>query len=599
MISKRCISIVLFFLLAGCAASINVQKGNEFYQSKNYIKAAEHYERDILENPTSDQSDTKVQLENTKILITNDLLAQYGSASLADKEDIKLIDIHINKIEEVLKWDDRQQRMKQEIDRLNQIKDRNVMERKIKDEEFNQLIQTINQNIADFELNNARKTLNKAVEIGTKSPQTDQYMDLITKLTDIINEYNRNLTMNNTDKAISNLMAYKDMSTVPVKFTRIPNKDHLVTLLENDITLLVSNNKWIRAWQKLSFINLPELNEKFSFIKVNGSNYYQKKAELAFKSSHINLAYLYAIQASFLDQSNFNNYLILRDSQDYVDKSIRQNIAISTFESPSTDIDVGRQFSDSLISQLYKSLPYGTYILEREKIDIAIKEQQKGSTAFHNILNADLIITGTVSLFKVESTTDKRNSSAKVTIGEDIAENPEFAQMAKVLGPNTEKWPSIPPKVIKTPRYQIVNYTKGTVRIKGFAKATVRVFDTQKGTIEFIREFDANVEYAGDFQDEVKDAGIESIPLKLPSETEAKESLRNDLVKQIATIVNKLFENQEAQYYNIANLSIDRQEIEGSYSQLAQGHYYCTKANLFKTKPACGKIDELIRQVIE
>jgi tetratricopeptide (TPR) repeat protein len=600
MNSKQCVWVVLLLVLAGCTASINVEKGNELYQSKNYIKAAEHYERAILESPgTSDQSDAKERLENTKILITNDVVAKYGYASLADKEDMQRIDIQIDKIKEVLKWDDRKQRMKLEIDRLNEIKDGIVMTMKSKDEEFNQLIKTVNQNIAVFKLDNARKTFKQALEIGTKSTQTDHYNDIIAKLTNIINEYNHNLSTGNADKVISNLTAYKDLSPLPVELNHIPNKDVLITLLDNEINRLITDNKWIRARQKLSLIHMPELDEKISFIKVTGSNYYHKKAKLAFNSSQISLAYLYAVQSSILDESNFNNSLILRDSQDFVDRSIHRNIAISTFESPSTDIDVGRQFSDSLISQLYKTLPYGVSILEREKIDIAIKEQQKGANAANNIQNADLIITGTVSLFKVESTIDKRNSSAKVTVGEDIAENPEFAQMAKILGLDTNKWPSIPPKVIKTPRYEIVNYTKGTVKIKGFAKAAVRVFDTQKGTIEFIREFNTNVEYTSDFQDEIKDAGIESIPLKLPSETEAKESLRSDLVKQIATVVNKLFENQETQFYNLANLSIDRQEITSSYTPLAQCYFYCMKENLFKTKPVCGKIDELIRQVIE
>ena len=381
-----------------------------------------------------------------KYLITNDVLAQYGYESLADKEDIQRIDIQIDKIKEVLKWDDRQQRMKLEIDRLNDIKDGIVMARKSKDEEFNKLLQTVNQNIAAFQLDNARKTYILLQENGTKSPQTDHYIDLIAKLTGIMNEYNNNLSTANADNVISNLTAYKDLSPLPVELNRIPNKDALITLLENEISRLVTDNKWIRARQRLFLFHLPELDEKFSFIKVTGSNYYQKKAQSAYSSSNINLAYLYAVQSSMLDESNFNNSLILRDSQDIVEKNIHRNIAISTFESPSTDIDVGRQFSDSLISQLYKTLPYGISILEREKIDIAIKEQQKGVNTPNNIQNADLIITGTVSLFKVESTIDKRNSSAKVTIGEDIAENPEFAQMAKVFGPNTEKWPSIPPK---------------------------------------------------------------------------------------------------------------------------------------------------------
>ncbi len=595
---KQCLTIVLLLVMAGCMPSVNMEKGNEFYQSKDYIKAAEYYEKAMLEDG-SDQSDVKERLENAKIVITNDVITQYGYASMTDQQDMNQIDIHIAKIRGLIKWDDRQQRMKQEIDRLSQNKDRLVMETQAKSKEFDRLIQAVNQHIAVFDMDNAKNTFQKAMSTGVFSPIIDQYIGLIGKLINLLNEYSRNLSLANADNAVSNLMSYRDLSPAPVEFSRIPNKEYLITLLDSEITRLITDNKWRRAWEKMSLINLPELNEKYSFIKINGSDYYYKKAQEAFHNNHINLSYLYAVQSSRLDESNFNNHLILRDTQDFVDKSIHRNIAISTFEPPSTDIDVGKQFSDSLISQLYKTLPYGINILEREKIDMAIKEQQQGSTVSSNILNADLIITGTVSLFKVESTIEKRNSSAKVSVGEDISENPEFAQMVRMLGPDTQKWPSVPPKVIKTPRYEIVNYTKGTGKLKGFAKATVRVFDTQKGTIEFIREFDSNVEYASDFQDEVKDAGIESIPMKLPTETETKESLRSDLVRQIAAIVNKLFENQENRFFNLANLYMERQEIESSHAPLAQGYYYCVKENLFKTKPVCGKMDELIKQLVE
>jgi len=600
MNSKQCVLIFLFLVSAGCTASINVEKGNEFYQLKNYIKAAEYYQSAILENPgSSSQNDIKERLENTKIFISNDILTQYGHASLTDKEDIQQIDTRIDKIKETQKWDDSQHRMKSEIDKLNDLKDKVETERKSKAEEYNRLIQTVNKNIAAFKLDLAKKIYNESLEIAPPSSQNNNYVELFNKLTRALNEYNNYLSTSYIDKVVSSLHTYKDLSPLPVDFNQVPNKEALVALLDSEINRLISDNKWMKAWQKASLVNLPEMQEQIATIKVNGSNYYQKKAQTAYNGSNFSLSYLYAVLSSILDETNFNNSLILRDSQDYIEKNIHRNIAISTFESPSTDIDVGRQFSDSLISQLYKTLPYGISILEREKIDIAIKEQQKGAPASNNILGADLIITGTVSLFKVESTIDKRNSTAKVTVGEDVAENPEYAQMVKTYGPHTKNWPNVPPKVIKTPRYQIVTYTKGTGKIQGFSKAAVRVFDTQKGTIEFIREFNANVEYNSDFQDEVKDAGIDSIPMKLPSETEAKENLRNDLVKQIASIVNKLFENQETQFFNLANLYIDRQEITRSYTPLAQGYLYCTKENLFKTKPVCGKIDELIRLVIE
>ncbi|MGD9972023.1 MAG: hypothetical protein AB7S77_03085 [Desulfatirhabdiaceae bacterium] len=598
----RFLMVILLLVWSGCVSSVHVEKGNQSYQSKNYIQAAEYYERALQEEPdSSDRDDVREKLEKAKVLITDDVIGRYGVITLSDRNNLNRIDFQIEKIREVVKWDDRQQRMKQEIDRLKQTREKAVADRNAKNQEFEQLIQTLNRKIAGFDMAGAQKTFEQAGSTGVISPKIDSYNDLINKLIRLMNEYNKSLSSGNADNAIANLMAYKTLSPDPVEFDRAPNREYLIKLLDDEFTRLISNNKWRAALEKLSSIPISELKEKYAFIRIDGSDYYYKKAQEAQNNSQINLAYLYAVQSAILDESNFNNHLLLRDTQDFVEKSIHRNIAISTFESPSTDIDSGRQCSESLISLLYKSLPYGINILEREKIDMILKEHkdQKESEVAQNILNADLIISGSVSLFNVESTIEKRNSTARVVVGEDISENPEFTQMVKTMGADTSKWPSVPPKTIKTPRYEVVGYTKGTGKLKGFAKATVRVFNTRKGTIEFIKEFDSNVEYASEFQDEVKDAGIESKAMKLPTETEIKVTLRNDLVGQIGAVINKLFENQENRFYTQANMYMDRQEIENSHQPLAQGYFYCVKEKLLDSKEVCKKIDGLVRQVIE
>lgn len=166
-----------------------------------------------------------------------------------------------------------------------------------------------------------------------------------------------------------------------------------------------------------------------------------------------------------------------------------------------------------------------------------LQEQRSDNLTAGQLLGVDLMVTGGVSLFRVDTNIDKRTATANIKVGDEMGPNPEYQQMMNAYGTNPQTWPHVPPMMIPRDRMQIMNYTRGTAETRGFAKVSVRIFDTDKGAISFVKDFDANLGFETEFQDEVKEAGIEYKLMRLPSETEVKEQMRREIVAQVAEVV--------------------------------------------------------------
>ena len=307
-----------------------------------------------------------------------------------------------------------------------------------------------------------------------------------------------------------------------------PLENEIVTLILKKAEALTDQKKYYRAYLLLTHYPLDALMGALDDVKREGSQYYLNAAKSAVNHQY-NYAkgYVYASLANEMNPNDFEVFNIHKVTQDRVDRNVQKYIAVASFDAPSNDPDSGKQFSDSLISYLYQVLPYGINILERDKIDYVLKEQGTEAKTIGEMLGVDLMVTGTVSLFKVDKSVDERMATVKVKVGEETVTNPEFVQMLnmfgsdmsqwpikmqQIYGQDASKWPKLPPKTIQKENFEMINYKRGTAQMKGFAKVSIRIFDTTKGTIMFVKDFDATVEKSGEFQDEVKEADIAYIP---------------------------------------------------------------------------------------
>jgi hypothetical protein len=244
-------------------------------------------------------------------------------------------------------------------------------------------------------------------------------------------------------------------------------------------------------------------------------------------------------------------------------------------------------------------LPYGINILEREKIDVATQEHQVSKDKLGELLGVEMVITGTVSLFKVDQMVDRHKASVKVQTNEEVQENPAYQAMLRQFGPDEKLWSNVPPATITKHQSEMVNYEKGSGTLKGFAKVSVRIFDTEKGAISFVKDLEAKVNEQCEFQDEVQEANIPYIPLKLPSETEAKETMRKQIVDEIGKVIQASFENREKRFLNLARFYLERREPELALVPLAEGIVYGRQDNIPETHPDMMEIKRLIDTILE
>ena len=321
-----------------------------------------------------------------------------------------------------------------------------------------------------------------------------------------------------------------------------------------------------------------EYGSLFSDVSNRGAPFYLEQARLRLAEGDVSRAYLEAVKGLELDPNLPGMFEIHRDTRDAVLEKVQKYIAIPAFDAPTTNPDAGTRFSDALISYLFRILPYGINIVERGKIDILMQEHKREVSEVATILNVDLIVTGNVSLLKVDRQDNQRQATVRAPVGEKTEINPEYEIWIKTGGDQSNQ--PAPPKTIKVPEYGNFTINKGSSVVKGFANVAVRIFDTSKGRITYAQEFNANFQTSDDYQDALELAGIEGDPLNVPTDTEVQEKLRSQIVKQLADVIQQQFEKREKHFLQTADYYKSRKERRLAIQELARGFLYCVKAKV-------------------
>ncbi|MCB2181531.1 MAG: hypothetical protein KQH63_05870 [Desulfobulbaceae bacterium] len=375
-------------------------------------------------------------------------------------------------------------------------------------------------------------------------------------------------------------------------------KKQEIAILKKKNRELTGKQQYYKAFLELNQSQYKDdMSDMLDTIRRNGARFYLNQARKRLDRNDLNRAYLEAVKGFELNPDLPGIFEIHRDTRDEVLEKVQRYIAIPAFDSPKDSPDVGTQFSDALISYLFRILPYGINIVERGKIDILIEEHKREYTEVANILNVDLIVTGNVSLLNIDQQNNERQSTVRVPVGEKMGINPEYELFLQTS--NGQNMSQAPPKTIKIPEYGNFTINKGRSVIKGFANVAVRIFDTSKGRITYAQEFNANYQAEDDYQDALELAGIEGDPLTLPTDTEVREKLRTQIVKQLADVVQKQFEKREKDFLESARYHLSRREKEIAIDELARGFLYCVKAKVAFNDPDFTEIRDKIIELTE
>ncbi len=544
-------AVLLFF--TGCVMPESIKLGDQFLLDQDYIQAIESYEAGLTQiTEKSSRQEVEIKLIEARKGLTDEYLAKAAAIQQHQEGGIlTALENATGLLSQAEQYQDKEQRISKALAQY-----------KMEKTQINSALAGKQKKALElqgkYEFDWAMQLVNSGLEID---PGSKDLLDLkrnLVILKERLEEIKKDFAEGNQKQAIAMLDQLNSLSTVPFSRDALP----------------------------------AEIKEAMAL-------FYFQQALSAEKNNDRFKGYLLVKKAILLDSKHQDIFSLHRDLSDFVSNSMISNIAVGSFESPSNDPDAGKQFSDSLISYLYGVLPYGINILERDNIDDVRNEQRNRDEEIAKLLGLDLMVMGTVSLFRVEKNIDERGATVKMKIGEKTVINPEFEQMIKLHGVDQATWPSTPPKTLNKEIFDFIQYKKGRARLTGFAKVSFRIFDIDKGAISFVKDIAASVKHTSDFQDEVEEAGIEYIPMQLPTTIEVKEEMRKQVVEQIGTIVASAFESREVRFLNKVNFLLERRENQAAYEPVAKGMSYCEKAALEKNNRACTQLQQLADQLLQ
>lgn len=571
---KKIIGLISFIIILGCAASSERMRADDFYAKGDYIKALKTYESALEKSKIESQrEEIQKKLEKTKVKIVDAALIKADAAyKKIDPLSLQSADEAIVILEEC-SVDDKAGRISTQIQKYKNIQKRIIYgEAKA----FK----------AKGEYSHALTAYQRANEID---PNDKKLANEISSLTAFIekekkvrlNKINKLLKVGNGEKAkaVFDQLALMDPDDPGLEKLRKKLSVARKKQVLSKAAAYESKNKFFSAHQMLMDSDVEGIEKEISQVAKKGGKYYLGKAQAHLEAGRLYLAYIASVKARELSPNDIRISQMNKKCADLVNDKIQKYIAILTFGSPANHPDTGMLFSDALITRLFKELPYGINIVEKEKINLLENAKKMEIKNIGGSLGADIVIKGNVSLFKVEEIKSEGMATAKIKIGEEETVNPEYDRMIRAYGNDKNNWPKKIDRIIRKDKYKSIEYKKGTFSKKAFGKVSIRIYDAVSGKLVFSEDFDDTLEKKDVFQDPVEEADIPGDPLEMPLDTEIKAELREKMVRNISNAVVRILQNREKRFWKSAALRMDRNEYKNAIKFLAQGDLFCRNSN--------------------
>lgn len=599
---EKCNRFILFFLvglvlvsLAACVSTKNLQKARDAYQNGQLEQAYQYYTELAQQNPSN--KDVRQGLEQTERALV-DQAVQRSEAILAGS-GVKTPTIYnkaLSTLNKARQYDPAGEVIPSKIQAISsQLEELERANRRKK--------QQFAANIQAEEFDAARNALNSLLQTAPNDPEL-HHMESIwnTAFANSLEERIReSLGRGRLSESKALFQQYKALTLPAERRDRFADwfEQESIAVMQTKIDRLIAGEKYYLAYDTIQGSPYaPNLATRINRIRREGAAHYLALANAHLENGNISRAYLEAVKGLELDGDNPGLFALHRDTRDQILEQLQEYIAIPAFGAPESDPDLGPQFSDALISYLFRILPYGINIVERQKVDLLVKEENLGAREAANRLRADLFISGNVSLLKIDRQESSNKVRVRVKVGEEKQLNPAYEAWLR-LPADQQGRTDPPPQNISRDRFETVTYTKGKTTVKGFGSVSLRIFNTRKGAVTYAQEFNANYSTVDTFQDGVAYAGIEGDPLELPTDTEIREKLRNRIIEQIADVVKEKFHKREANFLQTAHYHLSRQEPRKGLDNLAYGFLYCIKAQIPNDNGDFQKTVQTILQLTE
>lgn len=299
----------------------------------------------------------------------------------------------------------------------------------------------------------------------------------------------------------------------------------------------------------------------------------------------------------------------LRKVEEKIFNRALRSLAVIPFKSPKNAPEAGNIFTSSIILSLYNELKQDLRIIERESMDVLLREYeltvagkgaelQKDNSGFQ-ISSADFLLLGDVLDYKIDSSIQEGYKVVRVKTKVDMVPNPEYDEWvikAKKLQAEGKPLPPSPSKFIEKPVYEDIKYKVSYHKKVGILNVSYRVVDTQKGKIIHT----SMVDIKKDVQDESSegvDIGELKVPFKmaqLPTDAEIMKKAQEDAVNKITAELKSLFAESEVRLYKEA----EALEKDGSLKEAIERYTDSLVLSKRKNK-GVEKIEEKINKYLD
>lgn len=588
--------ILCFFIFAGCSSvSPDLRSAEAAAQAGDNKKAYNHYQNVL--NKDHKHSEAKKQIAILSKKICADYVALADDAAKGERLTYEQLDKILSILKEGSFYDyDRIQ--------LMPVRDKYQAKMDLLTKELKSYETALTKALQSRDANEARASFNF---IKTRYPSSPalvqlepQYIDLYGSY--IVSELNKLVAAGDANAVKEEVARINSLAVTDAGKKRLDDlvARQIVSGVEQVVERIISRRHYYEAFLAIKESGLEqELSALLSRVKFEGGDFYFTQAKKRISRKEMHHAYLQAVKAQELNPDISGLFEVHKQAYDAVVLGIQQNIAISAFESPQGRPGVGQQFSEALISYLFKIAPYGINIVERQKIDVLLQEQRRGMKEVGDLLKVDLIVTGNVMLMDVDRQEQKTKGFTKVKIGEQKKLNPDYEALFEEHGEDIKDIKDAPPKWIMEPQYTKAEYEKSLVTVKGFASVSARIFDASKGSLVYAEQFDAKYEASDEYQQSIAGSDIAPDPLELPTDMEVMEKLRANLVPQLVQVIQKEFQQRKGDFVEQAKYYIARKEPQKAMEPLAQGLLYCVKENISSSDPQVVELRNLIIELTE
>ncbi len=571
--------LVFPLLLVGCVTNLHVTNGDKYMAAGDCRGAVGSYEKGLQDEiSTTDRTKSLSNIEKCKLSITNKVIAQVNSNLANNSRSIQSLTNSILLIEDSVQFDDNNERLQKKRNTLAAELDKKKKIRAL-------LIENINyQNNKEYHL--ALETLKEAYSIDNTRQDV---VDEINKLNVFIPKHKRylisqiNTIIASREQIKKSLAYFEDLKKLPINESylnqlKLSIDEAYKSEIKRTIQDNIKSNQYITAFNMLSKENIDEFDTLLFEVQRAGSTYYLRKSKDYSSNGNYHRSYIAIVKAMILESNDNAIFSQHRDIADRVNDSIKKYIAIPTFKSPANNPDAGATFSDALIDGLLPKLPHGINLLERQRIDLLMAENDYDIYNVAGKLRVNMIITGNVTLLTVDKNITNSESTILVKVGETEVPNPTYDRYFREYGSDINTWPVRVPMFLKQEKSELIKYKRGHGTIKAFGKVTVRIFDTEKAAIVYSKTFDDTITKKDEFNDSVPLNNITEDPLELPTETELTTELYDTLCSKIRDVVTDIFADREKRFLNWGLNHIQRREYDKALEFLAQGHLYSKNA---------------------